>query len=62
MSEDRVASGFPLPDGEVCSRGSFMPAREIGRSTWPESLFRIHSYSRGEVVSRTDLVLAHKHR
>ncbi|KRE76639.1 PAS and ANTAR domain-containing protein [Arthrobacter sp. Soil761] len=61
MSEDRVSYGFPLPEGEVCPTGSFRLSLGTGRSEWSEGLYRIHGYTRGEVVPTTELVLAHKH-
>lgn len=61
MPEDRVSYGFPLPEGEVCPTGSFRLSLGTGRSEWSEGLYRIHGYTRGEVVPTTELVLAHKH-
>lgn len=61
MTENRVSYGFPLPEGEVCPTGSFRLSLETGRSEWSEGLYRIHGYTRGEIVPTTELVLAHKH-
>ncbi|MEQ4566465.1 PAS and ANTAR domain-containing protein [Paenarthrobacter sp. CAP02] len=61
ISEGRVSYGFPLPDGEVCPTGSFRLSVQTGKCKWSDGLFRIHAYSRGEVVPTKDLILAHKH-
>ena len=61
MPEERISYGFPLPEGEVCPTGSFTLSLETGLSTWSEGLFRMHGYTRGEVVPTAELVIAHKH-
>lgn len=61
MSEDRVSYGFPLPEGEVCPTGSFLLSLETGRSEWSDGLYRMHRYTRGEIVPSRELVLAHMH-
>ncbi len=61
VSEGRVSYGFPLPDGEVCPTGSFRLSVHTGKCKWSDGLFRIHAYSRGEVVPTKELILAHKH-
>lgn len=61
MSEDRISYGFPLPEGEVCPTGSFSLSLETGLSSWSDGLFRMHGYTRGEVVPTAELVIAHKH-
>ncbi|MHC6231845.1 PAS and ANTAR domain-containing protein [Arthrobacter sp. MMS24-T111] len=61
MSEDRVSYGFPLPEGEVCPTGTFRLSLVTGRCEWSDGLYRIHGYTRGQVVPTVELVLAHKH-
>ncbi|MFC9773417.1 MULTISPECIES: PAS and ANTAR domain-containing protein [unclassified Pseudarthrobacter] len=61
MSEERVSYGFPLPGGEVCPTGSFRLSLGTGKCEWSDGLYRIHGYTRGEVVPTQDLILAHKH-
>lgn len=61
MSEERVSYGFPLPDGEVCPTGSFRFLVRTGKCEWSDGLYRIHAYTRGEIVPTKELILAHKH-